>query len=120
MPLVDYSSSQFHGVLNNLLGQADRAVTLINQGIAMFDAPFDRDRQLYLTDLVEAFARPGKHRDLESAASKGIEAIQLAENLSSTRSVDRIRYLIQLMQPHAKFRPVRDFLEQARSFTVQG
>ena len=100
------------------LGQADRAVALINQGIAMFDAPFDRDRQLYLTDLAEAFARPGKHRDLESAAGKAIEAIQLAENLSSTRSVDRIRYLIQLMKQYANFPPVRDFLEQARSFAV--
>jgi hypothetical protein len=102
------------------LGQANRAVTLINQGLAMFEAPFDRDRQLYLTDLAEAFARPGKHRDLESTANKGIEAIQLAENLSSTRSINRIRYLMQLMQPHAKIRPVRDFLEQARSFVVQG
>jgi DNA-binding XRE family transcriptional regulator len=59
------------------LGQADQAVTVIDQGIAMFDAPFDRDRQLYLTDLAEALVCPGKQRDLEAAAGKGIEAIHL-------------------------------------------
>jgi hypothetical protein len=57
---------------------------------------------------------------LEAAAGKGIEAIHLAENLSSTRSVDRIRYLIRLMKPHANFPAVREFLEQAQSFAAQG
>jgi len=102
------------------LGQADRAVTLIDQGIAMFDAPFDRDRQLYLTDLAEALVRPGKQRDLEAAADKWIEAIRLAENLSSTCGADRIHDLTRLLKPHAKFPAVREFLEQARSFAVQG
>ncbi|MGH4008119.1 MAG: hypothetical protein ACRDTH_08185, partial [Pseudonocardiaceae bacterium] len=98
------------------LGQADRAAALIDQGIAMFDAPFDRDRQLYLTDLAEALARPGKQRDLDAAASTGIEAIDLAANLSSTRSVDRIRYLSRQLKPYAKAPAVRDFLERAKGF----
>jgi hypothetical protein len=100
------------------LGQADRAVTVIDQGIAMFDAPFDRDRQLYLTDLAEALMRPGKQRDLEAAADKGIEAIHLAKNLSSTRSADRIHDLTRLMTPHANSPTVSEFLEQARLFAV--
>ncbi len=98
------------------LGQADRAVVLIDEGIAMFDAPFDRDRHYYLTYLVEALARPGKQRDLDAAAGKGIAAIQLAENLSSTLNVDRIRYLTRLMKPHAKVPAVREFLERTKGF----
>jgi DNA-binding XRE family transcriptional regulator/tetratricopeptide (TPR) repeat protein len=98
------------------LGQADRAAAMIDQGIAMFDAPFDRDRQMYLTYLTEALARPGKQRDLEAAAGKGIEAIDLAANLSSTRSVDRIRYLSRQLKPYATVPAVRDFLERAKGF----
>ncbi len=98
------------------LGQVDRAAALLDQGIAMFDAPFNRDRQYYLTYLVEALARPGRQRDLDAAAGTGIVAIHLAENLSSTLSVDRIRYLTRLMKPHAKLPAVRDFLERAKGF----
>jgi len=100
------------------LGQAGRAAALIAQGIAGFDAAFGRDRQLYLTDLAEALASPGKQRDLDAAAGTGMEAIQLAENLSSTRSVDRIRDLSRQLKPHAKVPAVRDFLERARGFVV--
>jgi hypothetical protein len=96
------------------LGQPDRAVVLIDEGIAMFDAPFDRDRQYYLTYLAEARAQPGRQRDLDAAASKGIEAIQLAEGLSSTLNVDRIRSLTRLMKPHSKIPAVQDFLERAK------
>jgi hypothetical protein len=95
-------------------GQADRAADLIDQGIALFAAPFDRDRQYYLTHLAEALARPGKQRDVDVAAAKGIEAIHLAESLSSTLNVDRIRYLITLMNPHATLPAVRDFVERAK------
>ncbi len=95
------------------LGQADRAATLIDEGIAMFDAPFDRDRQYYLTHLAEARARPGKQRDLEAAAGKGIEAIQLAESLSSTLNANRIRSLTRQLKPHAQVPAVRAFLERA-------
>ncbi|HSL08345.1 MAG TPA: helix-turn-helix transcriptional regulator [Pseudonocardiaceae bacterium] len=98
------------------LGQPDRAVVLIDEGIAMFDAPFDRDRQYYLTYLAEARAQPGRQRDLDAAASKGIEAIQLAEGLSSTLNVDRIRSLTRLMKPHGKISAVQEFLEQAKGF----
>ena len=101
------------------LGRADQAATMIDQGIAMFGAPFNRDRQYYLTLFVEALVRPGKQRDLDAAAGKGIEAIQLAENLSSTRSVDRIRELSRLMKPHAALPAVQEFLERAKEL-VEG
>ena len=98
------------------LGQADRAAAMLDQGIAMFGAPFNRDRQVSLTDLAEALACPGKQRDLDAAAGKGIEAIDLATNLSSARSVDRIRYLSRQLKPYAKVPAVRDFLERAKGF----
>ncbi|HEU0087742.1 MAG TPA: hypothetical protein VFQ77_08840 [Pseudonocardiaceae bacterium] len=96
------------------LGQPDRAAVLIDQGLTMFDAPFDRDRQYYLTYVAEALVRPGKQRDVDVAASKGIEAIHLAGSVSSTLNVDRIRDLARHLKPHAKLPAVRDFLEQAR------
>ncbi|MGH3915733.1 MAG: helix-turn-helix domain-containing protein [Pseudonocardiaceae bacterium] len=94
------------------LGQADRAVGLIEQGITLFDSPFDRDRQIYLTYLIEALACPGKQRDLEAAAIKGVGAIHLAESLSSTRSVERLRDLYRQLKPHDKIPAVREFLER--------
>ena len=76
-----------------ILFHTHNAVSSGRLGIAGFDAAFGRDRQFYLTDLAEALASPGKQRDLDAAAGTGMEEIQRAENLSSTRSVDRIRDL---------------------------
>lgn len=98
------------------LGHPDQAATLISQGIALFDAPFDRDRQYYLTHLVESLARPGKQRDLDAAAGIAMEALQLAENLSSTLNVDRIRLLTRQLNPHAKLPAVQEFLDRAKVF----
>jgi hypothetical protein len=63
---------------------------------------------------VQALALPGKQRDLDAAAGKGIEAIRLAECLSSARSVERIRDLIRLMKPHVRVPAVREFLERGK------
>ena len=82
----------------------------------MFGAPFVRDRQYFLTRLAEALTRPSKQCDLDAAASKGIKAIQLAESLSSTLSVDRIRNLSRQLKPYAKLPMVREFLERAKGF----
>ncbi len=101
------------------LGRADQAADLIDQGIAMYGASFDRDRQICLTFHTEALLRPGKQRDLDAAAGKGIEALHLAERLSSTRSVERIRDLTWLMKPHAKVPAVQEFLERAKGL-VEG
>lgn len=98
------------------LGHADQAATLIGQGLALFDTPFDRDRQYYLTYLAESFARPGKQRDLDAAAGTGMQAIELAENQSSTLNVDRIHVLARQLQPHATVPAVRDFLDRATVF----
>ena len=102
------------------LGQADQAAACMEQGIALFDTPFDRDRQYYVAHLAEALARPGKQRDLDAAAGNGIEAIRLAEHLSSARSVDLIRDLTRLMKPHAQVPAMREFLERAKGFGEEG
>jgi DNA-binding XRE family transcriptional regulator len=96
------------------LGQADRAAKLIEEGVDSFDESFARDRQLYSVHLADALARPGTQRDLDAAASRGIAAIRLAEDLDSNRSVGLLRDLSHQMKPHAKVPAVRDFLDRAR------
>ncbi|MGH3821359.1 MAG: hypothetical protein ACRDRA_00710 [Pseudonocardiaceae bacterium] len=97
-----------------LLGRADQAAGLLDEGIALFDESFVRDRQIYLTHLADALARPGKQRDLNAAADRGITAIELAETLHSTLGVNLLRDLYHQMTPHAKVPAVADFLERAR------
>jgi hypothetical protein len=97
------------------LGQPDRAVALLDAGIAMFDQSFARDRQVYLIHLADALARPGKQRDLEAATDRGLVAVNLAEGLTSTRGIDCLRDLYRQMQPHASASAVGDFLNRARA-----
>jgi tetratricopeptide (TPR) repeat protein len=96
------------------LGRADQATVLLDDGIALYDESFIRDRQAYLTHLANALSRPGKQRDLDAAASRGTEAIQIAESLNSTYSTDLLRGLYRQMKPHAKVPAVGDFLDRAR------
>lgn len=96
------------------LGQPAQATTLLDEGIAMFDESFARDRQVYLTHLADALSRPGKRRDLDAAADRGLAAVRLAECLTSTRGLDCLRNLYARMRPHAPVPAVRNFLERAR------
>lgn len=101
-----------------LLGQPDQAAELIGQGLTMFDAPFDRDRTNYLIHHAESVAQPGRQRDLDAAAGTGMQAIEMAENLTSSRTVERIRGLAHQLTPHAAVPAVRDFLDRARTLTT--
>jgi len=96
------------------LGQADQAATCLKQSIALLDTPFDRDRQYHVTQVAVALAHPGRQRDIEAAASKGMEAVYLAESLSSTRSVELIHDLARQLKSHDKVPVVREFLERAK------
>lgn len=96
------------------LGHADRAVTLIEEGVALFDESFVRDRQLYSLHLADALTQPGPQHDLDAAAERGMLAIDLAESLDSTRGSSRLHDLCHQMTPHAKVPAVRDFLDRAR------
>jgi len=96
------------------LGQPGRATTLLEEGIALFDESFARDRQFYLIHLADALARPGPQHDLEAAADRGLAAVRLAESVTSTLGIDRLRDLSLQMQPHASVPAVGNFLEQAR------
>jgi hypothetical protein len=60
---------------------------LLSEGIAELSESFVRDRQLHLTQLAEARARPGKQRDLDAAAGLGLQSLGLAESLNSTRGL---------------------------------
>ena len=99
------------------LGQADRAATLIEEGVTLFDGSFVRDRQLFSIHLADALTRPGKQRDLHAAADWGMVAIHLAETLDSRRNTDLLRHLCHQMKPHAKVPAVGDFLDQTRGLT---
>ncbi len=98
------------------LGHAEQAAVVLENGIAMFDDSLPRGRAGYLTALADVLARPGKQRDLDAAANRGMEAIQLAENLDSPRSVGLIRNLCHQLTSHAQVPAVGDFVERARVF----
>ncbi len=89
------------------LGQPGRATALLDGGIALFDESFTRARQICLTQLADALARPGKQRDVEAAADRGLAAVRLAESVISTRGIDRLRDLYRQMQPYASVPAVR-------------
>jgi len=97
------------------LGRADQAVRSLADGVQQLDDSMVRDRQLFLADWAEALVRPGPQRDLEEAASRGLQAVALAESLCSSRATERVRDLRQRMKPHAKVPAVREFLERARA-----
>jgi hypothetical protein len=98
------------------LGQGEQAVALLDEGIAHFSASFVRDRQMFLARQAEARTLPGKQRDLEAAAGLGLQSLDLAENLDSTRGTGRIHDLYLRMKAHDKVPAVRDFLERAERF----
>ncbi|MGH3815720.1 MAG: helix-turn-helix domain-containing protein [Pseudonocardiaceae bacterium] len=100
------------------LGNTGQATTLLDDGIALFDESFTRNRQAYLVHMTDALSRPGKQLDLDDAAARGIEAITIAESLNSTYSIDLLRDLYHQMKPHNKVPAVRDFLERARGLVT--
>lgn len=101
-----------------LLGQADQAAGMLDEGIALFDESFVRDRQIYLTHQADALARPGKQRDLDAAAERAIAAVELAESLDSALGMNLLRDLYYQLKPQAKVPAVRDFLERARDLVT--
>ena len=98
------------------LGQAEQAVALLDEGSAQFSASLIRDRQIYLARQAEARTLPGKQRDLEAAAGLGMESLDLAEGLDSTRGLGRLRYLSCRLQPYGKVPAVRAFLERVEGW----
>jgi hypothetical protein len=111
------SPAPMTGEIGNALrqmGQADRAVTVLNEAIALFDDSLPRDSLGYRIHLANALTMPGKQRDLDAAAARGMEAIQIVETLDSPRSTGLIRDLCQQMTPHTKVPAVRDFVARAR------
>ncbi len=98
------------------LGQAEQAVALLDEGIAHFSASFVRDRQIFLARQAEARTLPGKQRDLEAAAELGLQSLNLAESLDSTRGAGRLCELSLRLKPHDTVPAVREFLERAKGF----
>lgn len=97
------------------LGKADRAAAMLDEGIALFDKSFVRDRTDYLIHLADVLTRPRAQRDLDAAAARGMAALDLAESLDPGRQNDLLRNLCHQMKPHVKLPAVADFLNRARS-----
>jgi DNA-binding XRE family transcriptional regulator len=100
------------------LGRTEQAAVVLENGIAMYDDSRPSGQAGYLIALADVRSRPGKQRDLDVAASHGIEAIRLTETLDSPRLVGLIRNLYHDMASHAKVPAVGDFLERARSLVT--
>ncbi len=98
------------------LGQPERAVALLDEGIAQFSESFVRERQIGVTRQAEARARPGKQQDLHAAAGLGMESIDLAESLDSNRATTLLRDLHNQLTPHGQVPAVREFLERTKEF----
>ena len=96
------------------LGQADQAAAMLDEGIALFDKSFIRDRTHHLLRLADALTRPGTQRDLDAAAAHGMVALDLAQSLDSGRQNGLLRDLCHQMKPHVKVPVVADFLDRAR------
>ncbi|MGH4000236.1 MAG: hypothetical protein ACRDTJ_22565, partial [Pseudonocardiaceae bacterium] len=94
------------------LGQAEQAIALLDEGSAHFSASFVRDRQIFLARQAEARTLPGKQRDLQAAAGLGLQSLDLAESLNSTRGAGRIHDLYLRMKAHDTVPAVREFLER--------
>jgi DNA-binding XRE family transcriptional regulator len=100
------------------LGRSDQAAVMLDQGIAQSDESHVRGRQIDLTRLADALARPGPQRDLDAAAGWGMASIDLMEGVDSTRGIGDLHDLYRHLKPHAKVPAVRDFLERARGFVA--
>ena len=96
------------------LGWAEQAVGPLADGVRQLGSSMARDRQIHLAELAAALARPGRQRDMEEAAQRAMEAVDLAGGLASTRGTKRIRDLCVQMKSHANMPAVREFLERAR------
>lgn len=96
------------------LGQADRAVVVLNEALALFDGSLPRDSLGYRIHLANALTMPGKQRDLDAAAARGMEALQIIETLDSPRSLALIRDLSHQLTPHTKIHAVQGFVTRAR------
>src|SRR5262249_59854668 len=55
-----------------LLGHADQAAGMLDEGLALFGDSLVSDRPIYLTHLADALTRPGHQTDLAAAAHRAL------------------------------------------------
>jgi hypothetical protein len=100
------------------LGRADLAVGMLEEGIGLLDESFVRDRRDFEFRHAEALIHPGPQQDLDAAVERGGAALDLSENLDSTRGVNRLRDLVDQMRPHTTVPAVRDFVDRTRELVT--
>ncbi|MGH3694565.1 MAG: helix-turn-helix domain-containing protein [Pseudonocardiaceae bacterium] len=100
------------------LGKADLAAVMLEEGIALFDESFVRDRMSHIIRHAEALTHPGSQQDLDAAVERGRAALDLSANLDSSHSVGRFRDLVDQMRPHTTVPAVRDFIDRTRELVT--
>lgn len=75
------------------------------------DGRYVRGKQFNLALLAKAYAQAG---EVEQAATVGMQAVDLAERLRSTRSRDYLREVAMRLAKHVGLPAVDDFTERAR------
>jgi tetratricopeptide (TPR) repeat protein len=72
------------------LGEAAKAVPILERGLAEWPEGQDRDRGLCLSRLAAAHAHAG---DLDAAAAAGLQALEVVRSASSARSLTELRHV---------------------------
>ncbi|MFL6126388.1 hypothetical protein [Actinophytocola sp.] len=88
------------------LGQADRAIPLLADGLKSYDERHTRELALYTSWLAEAHVQQGA---LDEAVAAAFRTLELTSQIASARSDDRIRVLLGKFQPYEKVSEVADF-----------
>lgn len=96
------------------VGEPDEAIRLITQALDSYEPWRVRSRCFVQTDLASAHLVGG---DLEHAAALGRDAVRTATQVSSTRTLDRLRTLQRQVQPRRAGSPhLRDLDERITTF----
>ncbi|RSM46788.1 DNA-binding protein [Actinoplanes sp. ATCC 53533] len=93
------------------LGRGDIAQRFATRSLDMDGKNYARGRQFNLALLAAAHAQVG---DLEEASRVGIQAVDAAEGLRSSRARDYLADLADRLAKHAGLPAVRDFTDRAR------
>lgn len=104
-----YLSARF-GHCFAALDRGDLAQRFAARSLDM-DGRYVRGKQFNLALLAKAYAQAG---EVEQAATVGIQAVDLAERLRSTRSRDYLREVAMRLAKHVGLPAVDDFTERAR------
>jgi transcriptional regulator with XRE-family HTH domain len=96
------------------LGQGGRAISRLSDVLDRYDKRHTRELALYTSWLAEAQVQQG---EIEEAVALSYRTLELTSQISSARSDDRIRVLLNKLQPYSSLPVVADFEAAAKELT---